>query len=555
MKLLIVTEKCGIEAAQRDGGARLVTTLQQTFGEAARVMQFGDTTDPSAWRHFAYPHGHSERFLRRLANSGFIAERVREVAAEFSHVLFVHVSMQFGIAERPLDGPRTWTFPMFLTPSYAAAGEAVPTAYTEAERRGLAGTGCILTPSHMERDQLVGLYGISGKRVRVVPRGVATRDLCPRVRVLIGQPRFVSVGSIKRQKNTLGLVRLFAKIRTRWRGATLRIVGPVQNPSYAAEVYAEIARLGLVGTVEFSGYATPSELASKIDDCHIHLSTSTCETFGRSIFETLAAGLPNVGRASGNAAAKYLAHLPSARFVDDDTAAVEAVSELLTDLPAFSAAACEVGELFDDDVLGRLLAAEVSEADVLAVADYDGTIFHKGDLARTTRCAEAFRRFRRKVVCSARSIPDLLDGLRCLGIDADWIVGCSGGVVSDGEGRTLWTTPLDAGHAASLASVAGSRLVLHGSEVLQVAMPADAANVGIANRVEVYQGTAFVGPRRASKLRAVVRLLRHVEWRGRVRAFGDGPHDREFLEYFDGTRIGASYADPHLRQAAEIEHE
>lgn len=555
MRLLIVTEKCGTEEALRDGGARLVTTLQRAFGTAARVMQFGDTADPSAWRHYSYPHRHEDRFTRRLVNAEFIARRVHAVAAEFTHVLFVHISMQFGFAEQPVNGLQTWTFPMFLTPSYAAAGEVVPAAYTAAERRALTGTGRILTPSHLERDQLLSCYGVSWQRIRVVPRGVDTQALRPCVRRLDGPPRMVSVGSIKRQKNTLGLLRLFARIRARFRDATLRIVGPVQNSTYAAEVYAERERLGLSAAVEFSGYVPPSELAATLDSNHIHLSTSSCETFGRSIFETLAAGLPNVGRASGNAAARYLAHLPSARFVDDDAAAVEAVGELLTDLPTRSAAACEVGELFDDNVLGRLMAAEVAEADALAVADYDGTLFHKNDSARTSRCVQAFRRFRHKVVCSARAIPDLLDGMRRLGIDADWIIGCSGGVVADGSGRTIWTTPLDADHAKRLAGVTGARLVQHGAEVLQVALPADVLPAGIAHRVEVYQGTAFVGSRRASKLHALVGLLRHVGWCGRVRAFGDGPHDQEFLQYFDGTRISAGGAHPQLRQAAEIEHE
>ena len=555
MRLLIVTEKCGTEDAQRDGGARLVTTLQRVFGEAARVMQFGDTTDPSAWQHYTYPYGHGERFTRRLANAEFIAKRVREVAADFTHVLFVHISMQFGLAEQPLHGPQTWTFPMFLTPSYTAAGEAVPAAYTAAERRVLTGTGRILTPSHQEREQLLGVYGVGWQRIRVVPRGIDTRALRPRVRTLDGPPRLVSVGSIKRQKNTLGLLRLFARIRARFRGASLRIIGPVQNSAYASEVYAEVERLGLCNAVEFAGHVPPSELGAKLDDHHIHLSTSSCETFGRSIFETLAAGLPNVGPASGNAASRYLAHLPSARFVDDDAAAIESVHELLTDLPSFSAAACEVGELFDDDVLGRLLAAEVAESDVLAVADYDGTIFHKDDSERTRRCAQAFHRFGHKVVCSARAVPDILDGLRRFKVEADWIIGCSGGVVTDGAGRTLWTTPLAADHAARLAQMAGSRLVKHAEDVLQVALPAEARPADIIHRAEVYQGTAFVGPRRASKLHALVRLLRHSRWHGRVRAFGDGPHDQEFLQYFDGTRISAGGTNPQLRQAAEIEHE
>jgi hypothetical protein len=117
MRLLVVTEKCGPEEVRRDGGARLVQSIQRTFGASASVMQFGDRSDASARWHHRYPEGSSNRFLARLQKPPFIADRVRDVAGDFTHVVFVHVSMQFGFAERPLDGVTAWTFPMFLTPS------------------------------------------------------------------------------------------------------------------------------------------------------------------------------------------------------------------------------------------------------------------------------------------------------------------------------------------------------------------------------------------------------------------------------------------------------
>lgn len=553
MRLLVVTEKCGPEEAQRDGGAQLVATLQRAFGGDLAIAQFGRCADNAAIWHHPYPVTEGDRFVRRLANARFVADRVRALASDFTDVAFVHASMQFDLGLLP--GVRTWTFPMFLTPSYAASGECVPSRYTEAERHALALTDRIITPSHGERRQLTDVYGVPGERIRVVPRGVDSVMFPAVVRSLDGAPLLCSVGSIKRQKNTLGLLRLFAGVRKRRPSARLRLIGGVQDEAYAIEVRGELRRLGLVDHVDFAGYLPPSALSDALRDVHLHVSRSTCETFGRAIFETLTAGIPNVARARNNAAAEFLAEAPYARFEDDDARAVEAIDEMLVDLPQRSAMAAEVGQLFDDALLGRLLAAEVYDREAIAISDYDGTLFHKHDAERTRRSMEAFRRFPVRVVCSARPVDELVAALDAHELLVDWIVGFSGAVVADGRGRTLWSAPLDRRDIAELEhQFPTTRHVRSGEEVLQLAAPADSIRPSPRFRVETYQGTAFIGRWEGSKLRAVHRLLNHVEWRGRVLAFGDGPYDAELLNFFDGTLIRTAHSESHARQATEITH-
>lgn len=558
MRTLVVTEKCAPALSQRDGGARIVTTLRRALGVAADVMQFDDAEAPGggdpAFRH-RYPRAAGDRFALRLARSAFIADRVGEVAARYTHVLYVHVSMAFGA--RPVPGARTLTLPMFLTPSYAASGEVVPAAYTERERAVLASTDRILTPSHLERRQLVEVYGVDPARVRVVPRGIDCALLSQRARELRGAPLFCHVGSIKRQKNTLGLIQLFRVLREHHPGAHLRIVGPTQDAAYAAQVRAEITRLGLGPYVELVGHVAPEHLAAALADAHVHLSAASCETFGRAIFETLASGLPNVAHAPLNAAAEYLDDAPYARFVTSADEVPAAVEAILAEYPRLSAQALEVGELFDDAVLGRLLAEEIAESEVLAVADFDGTLYHQHDDARTRRCVAAFQRYRHRVVCSARALPDLLATMESHGITAAFVVGWSGAVAADGAGRTLWRRGFTPEEATALAArlPAGAEAVTDGGTTIQFVVPGAAVAVSGA-RVETYQGVSFVGRWENSKLRAVHRLLRHIDWRGRVRTFGDGRYDLPLLTYFDGTRVRPAGA-PHdrVRQAEEITHE
>lgn len=554
MRLLVVTEKCGPEEARRDGGARLVQSIQRTFGASASVMQFGGRSDASARWHHRYPEGSSNRFLARLENASFIADRVREVASGFTHAVFVHASMQFGLVETPLDGVTSWTFPMFLTPSYLASGETVPEEYTEAERGVLAVASHVLTPGHFERRQLVEFYGVPGDRIRVVPRGVDRRCVSPRVRELKGPPRLCSIGSIKPQKNTLGLLHLLHAVRKRRPGATLRVIGPVQDEAYAAQVRRGVERLGLGNAVRMSGYLPPENLAAATEDAHLHVSAASCETFGRAIFETLAGGMPNVGRATGNAAAEYLGHVPYARFLDDAEEAAAAVDTLLENLPAWSAMAQEIGELYDDRSLSARLAAELAEAQVVAVSDYDGTLFHENAPERTRRSIERFRRYPRRIVCSARPLEQVVSALAAHEIGVDGIVAYGGGVVADGKGRVLWSTPMDAGLRERLRVVLpAAREVRWGGQLLQVATTESGACPTVPGaRTEVYQGSVYAGPWAASKLRAVHRLLAHLGIEGRVRAFGDGPYDEELLAYYDGTRIHPTPGPFITRRALEL---
>ena len=155
MKILLVTEKFSPDKNQQDGGARLIETLKQGLGNKLAIMQFGGKIGSSANWSFDYPINSDNRFEKRIANAEFIAKQVKSIEKQFTHIIFVHISMQFGFTKILLhDKIETWTFPMFLTPSYEISGENVPTQYTEMEKLTLSGTKNILTPSYFEKSGL-----------------------------------------------------------------------------------------------------------------------------------------------------------------------------------------------------------------------------------------------------------------------------------------------------------------------------------------------------------------------------------------------------------------
>jgi glycosyltransferase involved in cell wall biosynthesis len=553
VKVLLVTEKCSPDVLQRDGGAMLVRTLQRAFGDSLSIMQFGSKTTSLATWNFDYPSKNVDRFQRRLVNSRFIAECVKKEEHNFTHVIFIHVSMQFGLIDIPLSSDiDVWTFPMFLTPSYQASGEVVPDEYIQAERLTLAESRNILTPSHFEKRQLVNDYFVLEKYIHVIPRGVDIRHLAPKTRSLTSPINFCSIGSIKPQKNTLGLIQLFVKIREKFPESTLKIIGPNQNTEYFSSVCRAIKQQGLSEFIQLVGYVSPNDLASVIDDAHFHLSASTCETFGRSIFESLASGILSIGRESGNSAAEFLSHVPYARFADNDDDAINHLTEMTNSFSMLSSMALEIGTLYDDEILSRLIVAKIFNKDVIAISDFDGTLYHKNDAEKTLRCFSNFKKFPIRVVCSARPLSYLIEELRNHKLEVDWIIGCSGSIVSNGSGMPLWIYPLNSVDVTYLEGLSATvEYVKNEESVLQIALPVGLLPNVSGLREEIYQNTAFIAHWQSSKLRAVHRLLTSINWLGQVRAFGDGIYDLELLNYFDGTLITPSPIN--ISQKKEIE--
>lgn len=539
MKLLLVTEKLSPNATHRDGGARLIDTLIRSFKRSITIMQFGGQPHSKATWQFDYPVDLNNRFEQRISNAVFIARKVKAVEQQFTHIAFIHISMQFGFVDIPLaEHIETWTFPMFLTPSYQISGESVPTKYTEIERLALANTKNILTPSYLEKKQLIEFYSVPAKKVHVIPRGIDTKYLRPKIRFYTNALIFCSIASIKPQKNTLGLIGLFAKISNRFPGAKLNIIGPVQNQAYYHVVKKEIEKLGLSDTIKLRGYVSPDNLAIAIQDAHIHIFTSHCETFGRSIFETLASGIPNIGMAKNNAAADFLSNLPYAKFVNDDQQILDVIPQMLDHLPRLSEMSLEVGKLYSVKMVDRLLVAKIRHEESIAISDFDGTLFHKENAAMTTNYISKFNQFTTKIICSARALNDLMNHIKTYSLNVDWIIAYSGAVIANGKGTILFITPIDSADVKKIeAMVPETKQIMIAGKVVQLSMPASLLPHIFDLNVEIYQETAFISSWQASKLRAIHKLLSHINWSGTVVAFGDSKYDKEFVNFFGGKLV------------------
>ena len=165
-----------------------------------------------------------------------------------------------------------------------------------------------------------------------------------------GRLSVLCVARIDRQKNQMMLVEWLARNP----GGTVRLVGPVTQPDYRAELEARAAQLGVSERLSFAGALKPAseELLGEYANADVFVLPSRHEPFGIVVLEAWAAGLPVVASDIGGLGRLCAAH-PEA-----------AVTFSPGDIDALDDALRRVGG--DEALRGRMSAAGRA-----AAAEYD----------------------------------------------------------------------------------------------------------------------------------------------------------------------------------------
>lgn len=139
------------------------------------------------------------------------------------------------------------------------------------------------------------------------------------------------VARIDRQKNQMMLVEWMG----RHTDAKVRLVGPVTQPDYRAELEARAAALGVAGHLTVAGALKPDspELVSEYKNADVFVLPSRHEPFGIVVLEAWAAGVPVVASDVGGLGKLCASHPDAAiTFHCDDADALEtAISRLQAD--------------------------------------------------------------------------------------------------------------------------------------------------------------------------------------------------------------------------------
>ena len=171
--------------------------------------------------------------------------------------------------------------------------------------------------------------------------------------------RILCVARIDRQKNQLALVEWLG----RHPGAEVRLVGPVTQPDYLAEIRARAEALGVSGRLSVAGALPPGspELAAEYRAAAAFVLPSRHEPFGIAVLEAWAAGVP-VAAARVGGLARLCEANPGAAVTFDpaDPASLDAaLGRILSpDFPrerALAAAAAAAAEYDWGRIAGRLV--------------------------------------------------------------------------------------------------------------------------------------------------------------------------------------------------------
>jgi glycosyltransferase involved in cell wall biosynthesis len=164
---------------------------------------------------------------------------------------------------------------------------------TPIERSGLRSADRVITLTHRSADRIVA-DGLDPERVQVIPSGFEV-DLFERwdarrpTRGDDGERRIGYVGRLAPQKDVVGIVRAFERVRTP--GTRLVIVG--DGPD-AARVDAAIARSPRRADIERTGFVPHHEVPGVLASLDVMVLASRYEELGSVLVEGLRAGVPIV---------------------------------------------------------------------------------------------------------------------------------------------------------------------------------------------------------------------------------------------------------------------
>ncbi|MCX6018649.1 MAG: glycosyltransferase family 1 protein [Chloroflexi bacterium] len=166
----------------------------------------------------------------------------------------------------------------------------------------------IVADSHATARDLAELYGIDPQRVTVIHSGVdarfrpyadaaeaAAESAALRAKYDLGTAPFVlTVGTLQRRKNHLGLVRAFARLASHNSNEKLNLVISGGKGWLYDEVLAEVRALGLADRVRFTGFAAEEDLPALYRAAAVFAFPSFYEGFGLPLLEAMASGVPVV---------------------------------------------------------------------------------------------------------------------------------------------------------------------------------------------------------------------------------------------------------------------
>lgn len=168
--------------------------------------------------------------------------------------------------------------------------------------RSVARAARIITVSDFTRRELERFHACAGQKARTVHNGIAdafSGQVCQAAadefKLLAGidKPYFLAVGSLKKHKNFVAMLRAFAELKTQYAGPIQLVIiakRDVRNPD--ENVAAVVESLSLSPHVVFIDNLTEAQLTAAYSGAEAFVSTSLYEGFGLPVAEAMACKVP-----------------------------------------------------------------------------------------------------------------------------------------------------------------------------------------------------------------------------------------------------------------------
>lgn len=109
----------------------------------------------------------------------------------------------------------------------------------------------IISVSIFSRNDFVRVFPFTTNKITVITNGVSIPTTKDKTQELFGFPFFVHIGGFTYEKNHKGLINIFERLRAKYPGATLGLIG---DGPLRSEIEALVVKKGLQDSVIFFGY-------------------------------------------------------------------------------------------------------------------------------------------------------------------------------------------------------------------------------------------------------------------------------------------------------------
>lgn len=309
-KILFVTSKHPFPSDSRDGGDSTVSEMIQALGNHCQMdilcfREFDGCSEiPSVHEIFfqnidfanykLYSGKKGEKFLIRLQQAEISAKKIANLAPNYDVIIVQHCMFLLKLLEIAANVfEKIILFPMFTAMEYMMTKDFVPSEYVVAEKEALLHVPKFITPSNAERDVLINGYNVPSEKIFVIPRSVneikfTNHESCRE------NLQLIYIASIRRQKAHKDALELFRRVKKSVPLAQMHCVGTIQDEDLFRGCMDFLSKYALKRDVIFHGTLNHMDMNRLLSSCDINISVSLWETFGRGIFEGMAAGLPTV---------------------------------------------------------------------------------------------------------------------------------------------------------------------------------------------------------------------------------------------------------------------